>query len=108
MLFRSEQVKSLIGNSTASQKTLYVGATNLAPGKNLNPSQNAAERAAAADKSINGLLASEVQAKLDAGELIGNSAEFEAVMAGITRDNGVRAYHFDMFKMARENLEESL
>ena len=43
-----------------------------------------------------------------AGELIGNSAEFEAVMAGISRDNGVRAYYFDMFKMARENLEESL
>ena len=29
-------------------------------------------------------------------------------MAAITRDNGIRAYHFDMFKMARENLEDSL
>lgn len=105
---REEQVKSLIGSSNASQKTLYVGSANLAPGKMLDPSKNAGERAAAADQSIKGALASDVQAKLDAGELIGNSAEFEAVMAGITRDNGVRAYHFDMFKMARENLEESL
>jgi len=105
---REEQVKSLIGNSSAIQKTLYVGSTNLAPGKMLDPSQNAAQRADAAQKSIEGAMASDIKAKLDAGELIGNSAEFEAVMAGITRDNGVRAYHFDMFKMARENLEESL
>jgi Peptidase family M48 len=105
---REEQVKLLLGNSSAIQKTLYVGATNLAPGKMLDPSQNAVQRADAAQKRIEGAMAPDVKAKLDAGELIGNSAEFEAVMAGITRDNGVRAYHFDMFKMARENLEESL
>jgi Zn-dependent protease with chaperone function len=105
---REEQVKSLIGNSSAIQKTLYVGSTNLAPGKMLDPSQNAAQRADAAQRSISGFMASDIKAKLEAGELIGTSAEFEAVMAGITRDNGVRAYYFDMFKMARENLEESL
>jgi predicted Zn-dependent protease len=105
---REEQVKSLIGNSSPTQKTMYVGATDLAPGKMLDPSQNAGARAEAAQKAITGTLASDIQTKLDAGELIGNSAEFEAVMAGISRDNGVRAYYFDMFKMARENLEESL
>jgi predicted Zn-dependent protease len=105
---REEQVKSLIGSSNAAQKTVYVGATDLAPGKMLDPSQNSGARAAAAQNSITGTLASDIQAKLDAGDLIGNSAEFEAVMAGISRDNGVRAYYFDMFKMARENLEESL
>jgi len=105
---RDEQVKSLIGSSDVSQKVLFVGSTTLAPGKMLDPSQNAGQRADAAAKSIKGTLAPELQAKLDAGDLIGNSAEFEAVMAGITRDNGIRAYHFDMFKMARENLEESL
>jgi predicted Zn-dependent protease len=105
---REEQVKSLIGSSNAAQKTVYVGATDLAPGKMLDPSQNAGARAAAAQNTITGTLAPDIQAKLDAGELIGNSAEFEAVMAGISRDNGVRAYYFDMFKMARENLEESL
>lgn len=106
---REEQVKSLIGNSSsAMQKNLYVGSTNLAPGKALDPSRNAGGRGDAAEKAITGALAADVQAKLDAGELIGTSAEFEAVMAGINRDNGVRAYYFDMFKMARENLEESL
>jgi predicted Zn-dependent protease len=105
---REEQVKSLIGSSSAAQKTVYVGATDLAPGKMLDPSQNAGARAEAAQKTITGTLSPDIQAKLDAGELIGNSAEFEAVMAGISRDNGVRAYYFDMFKMARENLEESL
>jgi predicted Zn-dependent protease len=105
---REEQVKSLIGSSGAEQKTVYVGATDLAPGKMLDPSQNSGARAEAAQKAITGTFAADVQAKLDAGELIGNSAEFEAVMAGISRDNGVRAYYFDMFKMARENLEESL
>ncbi len=105
---REAQVKSLIGNSSAVQKTVYVGATDLAPGKMLDPSQNAGGRAEAAQRAITGTLASDIQLKLDAGELIGSSAEFEAVMAGISRDNGVRAYYFDMFKMARENLEESL
>lgn len=105
---REEQVKSLIGSSSAAQKTVYVGVTDLAPGKMLDPSQNAGARAETAQKTITGTLSPDIQAKLDAGELIGNSAEFEAVMAGISRDNGVRAYYFDMFKMARENLEESL
>ncbi len=105
---REEQVKSLIGNSSNPMQKLNVGATDLAPGKALDPSRNAAARGAAAETAIAGNLASDVQAKLDAGELIGTSAEFEAVMAGIQRDNGVRAYYFDMFQMARENLEESI
>jgi predicted Zn-dependent protease len=109
---REEQVKSLIGSSGAEQKTLYIGTTNLADrrlGKSLDPSRDAAGRGEAAEKAITtGALASDVQAKLDAGELIGTSAEFEAVMAGIKRDNGIRAYYFDMFQMARDNLDESL
>ena len=105
---REEQIKSLIGNSNAIPASVNIGASDLGPGKTLNPSSNAAGRADAAQEAIRGKLASELQAKLDAGELIGTSAEFEAVMAGITRDNGIRAYYFDMFKMARENLEESL
>ncbi len=104
---REEQVKSLIGNGNAVQRP-NVGSSNLALGKTLDPSRNAGGRAEAAAKAIGGTLAPEIQAKLDSGELIGTSAEFEAVMAGINRDNGVRAYYFDMFKMARENLEVSL
>jgi predicted Zn-dependent protease len=105
---REEQVKSLIGNSNVAQKSVNVGASDLSSSKALNPSDNSAARADAANRSIAGSLSPELKAKLDAGELIGNSAEFEAVMAGITRDNGIRAYYFDMFRTARENLEESL
>jgi predicted Zn-dependent protease len=109
---RDEQVKSLIGsNSGAMQKNLYVGTSNLADkriGKSLDPERDAASRGEAAEKAISGTLSADVQAKLDAGELIGTSAEFESVMAGLRRDNGVRAYYFDMFQMARSNLEESL
>src|SRR6266705_2115393 len=39
---REEQVKSLIGSSGAEPKTVYVGATDLAPGKMLDPSQTSA------------------------------------------------------------------
>jgi hypothetical protein len=77
-------------------------------GKILGPTKNAEARGAAAQNAIVGDLAAEVQKRLEAGDLIGTSAEFELVMAGITRDNGVRAYYYDMFQMARDNLEESL
>jgi Zn-dependent protease with chaperone function len=78
------------------------------PGKALNASDRAEARAAAAQRAISGKFSAELKAKLDAGELIGSTAEFEAVMAELKRDNGVRAFYYDMFQMARDNLEESL
>lgn len=53
-------------------------------------------------------LDSSIKAKVDAGELIGTTAEFAAVMAELKRDNGLRAFYYDMFQMARDNLQESL
>ncbi len=124
---RVELVNSTIA-SVGSSRTLFIGAANLAQrrmdqaapqaqpsgntgpdtGKQLDPARDAAARAAAAEKAIGGTLSAEVQAKLDAGELIGTTAEFEAVMAGLKRDNGVRAFYYDMFQMARDNLDESI
>ena len=126
---RDELIKVLIG-SVANQlpRNLVVGATNLAesrnrtpdrtadseekgdsrPGKALDLSRNSEERSAKAETAIKGSLSAELMAKLDSGELIGTTGEFEAVMAGLKRDNGVRAFYYDMFQMARENLEESL
>jgi len=78
------------------------------PTKALNASANAEQRAAAAQRALNTQYGAELKAKLDAGELIGSSAEFEAVMAALKRDNGIRALYFDMFQMARDNLEDSL
>ncbi len=98
-----------VGNT----RVMTVGATNLAnrepdTGKTLDPMRDSAGRAAAAERAISGTLSAEIKAKLDAGELIGSSAEFESVMAGLKRDNGVRAFYYDMFHMARENLEDSI
>ena len=122
---RSIQVAQVINTfGIPSTRTLMLGAVSLAamkadaanqpapksgdPTKGLDPSRDAANRAGAAEKAISGGMSADINAKLDAGELIGSSAEFEALMAELKRDNGIRAYDYDMFQMARDNLEESL
>ncbi len=129
---RIQQVNTVIGGFTnLSSVNLYVGAQNLKAqreaqaalaaaqqpgpgaepdrGKAINAERDAAGRAAAASQAIaSGPMAAEIKAKLESGELIGSSAEFLTVMAELKRDNGVRALYYDMFQMARENLEESL
>jgi hypothetical protein len=96
-----------------ASRNLSAGALNLsanrAPdtGKGLN-----LDRPGAGRKVIqaidSGAMAPEMKAKIESGELIGSSAEFATVMAELRRDNGLRAYYYDMFQMARDNLEESL
>lgn len=53
-------------------------------------------------------LAPEIKKKLAAGELLASSEEFQSVMAMVKRDNGIRAFQFDMFEMARNNLSDSI
>jgi predicted Zn-dependent protease len=77
-------------------------------GKTLDPTSNSARREEASQTSITNEHAARIKELLDAGELIGSSAEFQSVMAAIRRDNGIRAFYYDMFHMARGNLEESL
>lgn len=112
---RMTTIAVLIGSSPQGQNPTLVGAFDLStlrgartPGKGLNPTANAEQRAAAAGRALDTQLSAELKAKLDAGELIGSTAEFEAVMAELKRDNGIRAFYYDMFQMARDNLEESL
>lgn len=78
------------------------------PGKQLDPSRDAAARMKRAEEVVTGKLATDINAKLAAGELIGTAPEFQVVMAELRRDNGIRAYYYDMFQMSRDNLEESL
>jgi predicted Zn-dependent protease len=59
-------------------------------------------------RMLNESMAPEIQKKLDAGELIASSEEFQSVMALVKRDNGIRAFQFDMFEMSRNNLEDSI
>jgi Zn-dependent protease with chaperone function len=117
---RMAAVNLALAAMTLDPANIVVGAMNLAdakpaapppsdnPTKSLNPSANSAARAAAADRTIGTQLSAAIQAKLESGELIGSTAEFEAVMAELKRDNGIRAFYYDMFQMARDNLEESL
>ncbi len=80
----------------------------VAPGKQLDPSRDADKRGQVAEQAATGRLAAEIKAKLDAGEIIGTTEEFSEMMAELRRDNGIRAFYYDMFQMARDNLEESL
>jgi hypothetical protein len=48
------------------------------------------------------------EAKLKAGGLTGSSGEFSMIMAALKRDNGIIAIDYDLFAMARDNLEEAV
>jgi Zn-dependent protease with chaperone function len=107
LALRNSAVRNSI-QSTVTQPTSPQPAATSDSGKQMNPSRDAEGRQKAAEKQINSQMSAEIQAKLDSGELIGSSGEFEAVMAELKRDNGVRAFYYDMFQMARDNLQESL
>lgn len=91
---RLQMVNSIV-NGLTTPRALLVGSIDLAAKRGLNVAPT-------------GDFTAEMKSKLDAGELIGSTAEFEAIMAELKRDNGIRAYYYDMFQMSRDNLEESL
>jgi hypothetical protein len=65
------------------------------------------ERNDHAQKVIAGALQAPYQEALKANRLKGTSPEFSAIMADLKRDNGINAFYFDMFQMARHNLEQA-
>lgn len=101
-------VKNMHDQVQETVKTMFPKEKEPDSGKKLDPTANAAGREQASEAAVTGEFAARVKELLDAGELIGSSAEFQSVMAAIRRDNGIRAFYYDMFSMARENLEESL
>jgi len=78
----------------------------LEAGKPFGPAEEAEKREKAASKSLSNL-DQQLRAKIDKGEIIGSGPEFETVMADLKRDNGVRAFYYDMFAMALQNLREA-
>jgi Peptidase family M48 len=48
------------------------------------------------------------EAKLKAGGLTGSSGEFSLIMSALKRDNGIIAIDYDLFAMARDNLEDAV
>ncbi len=76
-------------------------------GKTFGSLKNNENRAIAAAKTLK---AQEelINEKLAKGMLLIGSGEFDMLMADLKRDNGVRAFYYDMFAMAAENLTDSL
>jgi Peptidase family M48 len=127
VLERLQQVNGVLTafNNLFSTRSLYVGALDLNTqrqtqvasagpskepdkGKALSGDRAGAGYAVASQTIASAPVAAAIKAKIEAGELIGSSAEFATVMAELQRDNGLRAFYYDMFQMARDNLEESL
>jgi Zn-dependent protease with chaperone function len=112
VLDRIQHVNSVLASfNNLTNKGLSVGALDLASkepdrGKALSAERAGAGYAVASQAAI--AMTPEIKAKIETGELIGSSAEFATVMAELKRDNGLRALYYDMFQMARDNLEESL
>ncbi|MBI4166972.1 MAG: M48 family metalloprotease [Acidobacteria bacterium] len=46
--------------------------------------------------------------RLNAGQLVGTSPDYQLMMAELRRDNGVLAFLFDMFSMAQKNLRQAV
>jgi predicted Zn-dependent protease len=66
------------------------------------------ERSEYAQKLINGALQPQYQEALKANKIKGTSPEFNLIMAQLKRDNGIEAFYFDMFQMAKVNLQQSV
>jgi predicted Zn-dependent protease len=104
----SLNMKNMQDQVQESVKAMFPKEKEPDTGKKLDPTADAAGREQASQAAVTGEYAGKIKELLDAGELIGSSAEFQSVMAAIRRDNGIRAFYYDMFQMARENLEESI
>lgn len=57
---------------------------------------------------LNGDMKTAFEAKLKAGGLTGSTGEFSLIMSALKRDNGIIAIDYDLFAMARDNLEEAV
>ncbi|HXE07487.1 MAG TPA: M48 family metalloprotease [Acidobacteriaceae bacterium] len=72
-----------------------------------NPSRMKARIAHIQDQ-LSGNMKEAWEAKLKAGGLTGSSGDFSLIMAALQRDNGIIAIDYDLFAMARDNLEQAV
>jgi hypothetical protein len=101
-----ERIQAFNASSQAYQKVgAIVGAVNLSENRDKKLAMTGARGIA---RMLYETLAPDIQRKLDAGELIASSEEFQSAMALVKRDNGIRAFQFDMFEMSRNNLKDSI
>ncbi len=75
-------------------------------GKSFRDDADMTKREKESTRQLNALK-DELRLKLEKDELVGKSEEFDGVMADLKRDNGLRAFYYDMFNVALENLGEA-
>lgn len=56
---------------------------------------------------LGGTLQGKYQELKSSGKLVGTSPEFNLIMSELKRDNGIEAFYFDMFQMAKMNLQQA-
>jgi predicted Zn-dependent protease len=66
------------------------------------------ERTEYSQKLLAGPLQGQYQQLLKEGKLVGTGPEFNMILAELKRDNGIESFFFDMFEMARKNLQQSV
>jgi len=66
------------------------------------------ERSAHAQELLSGTFKAALDVKLKAGGLVGSTPEFSLIMAALKRDNGIIALDYDLYDVARDNLEEAV
>ncbi len=66
------------------------------------------ERSAHVNVMLAGDLKNSINTKLKTDGLVGSTGEFALMMAALKRDNGIEAINYDLFDMARDNLEEAV
>jgi len=50
----------------------------------------------------------EIDMKMKEGKLVGDNPQFRHLMAELKRDNGILAFYYDMFELARTNLADAV
>lgn len=65
------------------------------------------ERTEYSQRLLAGTLQGKYQELVGAGKLVGTTPEFNLIMSELKRDNGIEAFYFDMFQMAKKNLQQA-
>jgi predicted Zn-dependent protease len=65
------------------------------------------ERNEYTQRQLSGPLQAKYQDLVKAGKIVGTSPEFNLIMSELKRDNGIEAFYYDMFQMAKMNLQQA-
>lgn len=65
------------------------------------------ERTEYTQRQLGGALMGSYQELMKSGKIVGTSPEFNLIMSELKRDNGIEAFYFDMFQMAKKNLQQA-